>query len=337
MPVLTDYVRQIIPVNWIPAPSGWIHGNCPVCIVNGESRPDSKGRGGFKFDGQGFGYHCFNCGYTARWEPGSRFSGKLKKLFQQFGVQEADIQRLALELLREEDVSVIIEKKKNKKKVIIDWEEMQLPANAKPFTEWEDDKATDEMLQAIEYLAKRGFNPGDQRFMYSDAVRPGLMKKRFIIPFTYKGKVVGYTARWIGDVPEGTAKYFNQQPKNNFVYGLDRQQDKTIVIITEGPMDAIVTDGIAIGNNNINEQQADIIDNLNKDVILLPDADKSGRDAIYTAIDRGWKVSFPEWHDCKDASDAMEKYGRLYTIRTILDSAISNPIKIKVKMKGYCA
>ena len=53
MPVLTDYVRQIIPVNWIPAPSGWIHGNCPVCIVNGESRPDSKGRGGFKFDGQG--------------------------------------------------------------------------------------------------------------------------------------------------------------------------------------------------------------------------------------------------------------------------------------------
>ena len=76
---------------------------------------------------------------------------------------------------------------------------------------------------------------------------------------------------------------------------------------------------------------------MNKDVILLPDADKSGRDAIYTAIDRGWKVSFPEWHDCKDASDAMEKYGRLYTIRTILDSAISNPIKIKVKMKGYCA
>ena len=58
------------------------------------------------------------------------------------------------------------------------------------------------------------------------------MYKRFIVPLI---KVFpGYTARWIGN-PEGMPKYYNQQPKNNFVYGLDSQtKDKNVVIVTEG-------------------------------------------------------------------------------------------------------
>ena len=163
------------------------------------------------------------------------------------------------------------------------------------------------------------------------------MYKRFIIPFFYKGIPVGYTARWIGNPPEGMPKYYNHNLKKNFVYGLDSQtKDKNVVIVTEGQLDAIFTDGVAIGSNNINDDQANIIDSLNKRVIVLPDADASGMKMVNKAMDRGWGVAFPEWDNCKDAADAAMKYGRLYTVRSILDSVVTNTTKIKVLAKGYC-
>ena len=87
---------------------------------------------------------------------------------------------------------------------------------------------------------ERGFDITDNRLWYSDTKTPARMYKRFIVPFFYKGIPVGYTARWIGNPPEGMPKYYNQQPKNNFVYGLDSQtKDKNVVIVTEGQLDAI--------------------------------------------------------------------------------------------------
>ena len=48
------------------------------------------------------------------------------------------------------------------------------------------------------------------------------------------------------------------------------------------------------------------------------------------------KYAFPEWDNCKDAADAAMKYGRLYTVRSILDSVVTNTTKIKVLARGYC-
>jgi len=337
MALITEFVKTVIPVNWKSTPSGWTSGNCPMCVINGQGRPDTKGRGGIRFDDDKFQYNCFNCGYKTGWSPGKRITGRLKRLFQQFGVDESEVQRLQLELLKEEDVAVVLARQaKRNEPVIIDWDEYQLPEGAQSICDYTGEP-TPEFIKAVEYLYERGFDPMDPRFMYSPASAPGRMKNRFIVPFTYKDKVVGYTARWIGNPPEGMPKYFNQQPKNNFVYGLDRQTpDKNIVIVTEGQLDAIVTDGVAIGSNNINDDQANIIDSLQKRVILLADADSAGMRAVYKAIERGWSVSFPEWDDCKDASDALLKYGRLFTVRSILDSAVSNPTKIKVLAKSYC-
>ena len=30
-------------------PSGWTTINCPMCTTNGQSRPDTRSRGGFRF------------------------------------------------------------------------------------------------------------------------------------------------------------------------------------------------------------------------------------------------------------------------------------------------
>ena len=77
-----------------------------------------------------------------------------------------------------------------------------------------------------------------------------------------------------------------------------------------------------------------LIDKLNKRVILCPDRDDAGKDLIEKAVELGWEVSFPPWHsDCKDAADAVQKYGRLLTLKSIVDNATNNKLKIEVKAK----
>ena len=55
---------------------------------------------------------------------------------------------------------------------------------------------------------ERGFDITDNRLWYSDTKKLPRMYKRFIVPFFYKGIPVGYTARWIGNPPEGMPKYY---------------------------------------------------------------------------------------------------------------------------------
>ena len=157
------------------------------------------------------------------------------------------------------------------------------------------------------------------------------------MPYRYQSKIVGNTARWIGDVPnKETSKDYVQQPKN-FVYGLGKRADKKITIVTEGQIDAIAVDGVAIGSNNMSLEQSKIIEKTGNHIILLPDADKSGLKLVRQALDRGWSVSFPPWDDdVKDAADAVKKYGRLFTVKTIIDFSINNTTKAEVLAKGYC-
>lgn len=336
MSIVNEYIRTLIPANWRPNPSGWTSGNCPMCIQNGQARPDTKGRGGFHFEEDKFQYHCFNCGYKTGWAPGKKINSRLKSLMVQFGASESDVQRLQLELLREEDVAELLIRQERRKKLTIDWPEMELPPGTMQFMDHPEIDVN--WINAATYLTDRGFNIEDPRFMYCTGIQPAQINKRFVVPFTYNGKVVGYSARWVGSPPDKkTPKYYNKQPPVNYVYGLDRQTpEKEIAILTEGYLDAIITDGIAAGTNTINEEQADIISSLNKKIVVAPDRDKAGMQLVNAAIKYGWSVSFPDWEDCKDPGDAQIKYGRLYTVRSILDSVVDNPTKIQVLAKKYC-
>ena len=41
-----------------------------------------------------------------------------------------------------------------------------------------------------------------------------------------------------------------------------------------------------------------------------------------------------QWEDdIKDAADAIQRYGKLYTLKSIIDARISNNTKISVKMR----
>lgn len=102
------------------------------------------------------------------------------------------------------------------------------------------------------------------------------------------------------------------------------------MILTEGVLDAWVVDGISI-LGEITRSKIDIINSLQKQIIVCPDRDKKGYDLVKTAIDNKWAVSFPKWDIyIKDAAKAAEKYGRLLTTHSIIASAIHGKDKIRL-------
>ena len=119
------------------------------------------------------------------------------------------------------------------------------------------------------------------------------------------------------------------------MFNIDRfvNSERDFVIVTEGVFDAILIDGVSVLGNGVTPEQAHLIDKLNKRVILCPDRDEAGKDLIDKAIELGWEVSFPLERWYQRCPDAVEHYGRLLTVNSIIKYATDNKIKIQVQAK----
>jgi hypothetical protein len=307
-----------------PSPKGWVSFNCPMCIQNGQSRNDTKRRGGLLFNPDGaVSYHCFNCDYKTSWSPGRTLSFKMMKLLKQLGFEEAEVQRLRLELLSQADVENLIQREPEPAWTP-NWAEFNFTF---PIQELSDPAK-------IAYLEDRQIYDLSV-WLETSATFSGL-NNRVILPLTYDNKIVGFQSRYVGQVPDKLAKYYKRAPAD-YVFGLDRQRDsRQYVIVTEGEFDALLTNGLSLGSNNLSDRQIQLIEDLNIEPILLPDADSSGKDLVERAADFGWSVSFPEWEGCKDVGDAVKKYGRLFAVYSILQAAEHSPTKIRLMGKRYC-
>lgn len=307
-------------INGRTSPNGWVSFNCPMCVVNGQARPDAKRRGGLMYNPDGaVSYHCFNCQYKTGWQPGRTLSFKFRKLLKQLGFDEAEVQRLNFELLAQADIENI-SKREPEPTYIPQWPDYDLDFDVRPVED--PDKIA--YLESRQLLNLATWLETDNEYR--------LMNKRIILPFTYENRLVGYTARYIGEPTDEKkfGKYIKKCPAN-YVFGLDNQREqRQYVIVCEGEFDALLTSGLSIGSNNMNSKQVQLIEDLNIEPIVIPDQDAAGRLLAEQAADYGWSVSFPEWENCKDVSDAVAKYGRLYTIHSILQAAEHSPTKIRL-------
>ena len=328
MNLIQASVQTFLPPKRKTTPSGWISFNAVCCHHNGDS-PDTRKRGGVLFNEDGFQYHCFNCGFKAGWTPGRLLSKNTKNLFQWMGMPTDEINKLNLEALRnKEDIPKAV------KTFNFDLQEKELPEDSESITSWARDlsrlnsELRDKFYSIVEYVDNRGFDPYDERFYWSPA--PGYAD-RVLIAFRQDGKIVGYTGR---KVTEGKPKYLTDaQP--GYVFNIDRQiEDREYLIVVEGQFDAMAVDGVAIMSNDPNPTQIARINQLGKKVIVVPDRDKPGAKMIDTALANNWSVSIPDWEDdVKDCADAMKRYGRLYTLFTILESREDSEIKIQLMKK----
>jgi hypothetical protein len=323
--------------------SGWLSSNAVCCIHNGDSQ-DTRGRGGLMVNGNGsVSWHCFNCQFKTSYTPGRPLSFKFRKLLRWLGGDLNEIQRLVIEALRIKDL--IKPEEIEEEKESITFERRSLPAEAKSF--WalaefyklaDNNNLPANFVHAVNYVVDRKIDCNRYDFYWTPEVEHKLAH-RVIVPFKYKNEIVGYIARAINDGIK--PKYHSNHPAD-FVFNLDNQRpDNKFVIVCEGTFDAMSVDGVSVQSNEISEQQAELIEQLGKPVIFVPDfdkhTDKQGREvwpgyaAVEQAVEYGWSVSFPVWREtCKDINSAVQKYGKLFVLKAILDAQESNPLKIKL-------
>lgn len=310
-------ILSFLPARRKSSPGGWISFDAPCCELRGLTSKKSQ-RGGMKLNpDDGWSYHCFNCGYTASYAPGRMLGFKAKQLLGWLGVDDLTIERINLESLRHRSIHGLLEdSQRTVKKVVIEFEEKDLPPNLEPV----------EPGEIQDYLKRRSLS-----LDYPYMTNPTLSRPNVLIPFTYKGMMVGNAIRFTDD---RLPKFINDtQP--GYVFGTDLQKpDWQYVIVTEGVFDALSIDGLAVLHNDINSQQVELIKSLERQVIVVPDRDEAGMKLVDRAVELGWAVSMPEWPEgCKDVNDAVIQMGKLATLITILAAKETSRIKIEMRKK----
>ena len=334
MNLIQSTILTSLPAGRKKTPSGWISFNAPCCIHNGESQ-DKKKRGGIMTSADGtVSYHCFNCGYKASYVIGRKLTQKMRMFMSYIGIADDTIRKLAIEAMRHEEGDIRYEKKK-----FISFKKKDLPKNAKRLEYWLENYKTltateqNNIDKLLNYVDSRGMGAEWYDFMYSPHNYFDI-DKRLLIPFYWRGDIVGYTGRLFEPIEK--VKYFTDvQP--GYVFNMDAQDwSRKFVIVTEGPFDAISISGVSILGSEINDIQRELIDGLSRQVIVVPDRDKPGQKLIDQAIEFGWSVAFPKWKDeVVDVADAVLKYGRLFTMQSILKSTESSKLKIDLNRKLY--
>lgn len=345
---IQDAVKSILPGKRKAGSNGWTSFNAVCCEHNGENR-DTRGRGGLMLNADGsVSYHCFNCNYKASYQPGRHLNYKFRKLLSWFGASENEIKRLVIDALRIKEL-VLPDRKQEEEKEEVVFTPRPLPEGAASFSEWksvlaltDDDYVTPASLKnSVEYIDGRGGDLLQRYEFYTTEDEEHNMHKRVIVPCYWKGELIGSTSRTYID---GIKPKYYADYEPNYVFNMDRQlYDSKFVLVMEGPFDAMAVDGVAILSNECSEVQADIIDSLGKEVIVVPDFDMkevrgrkvwAGEHLVDQAMEYGWNVSYPIWSErVKDTAEAVKQYGRLFVIKSILAGKLTSRLKIELMKK----
>lgn len=313
-------ILSLVPGKKKQTSSGWTSFNAICCGHRGH-RSDTRQRGGIKFEGPNWVMHCFNCGYSCSFTVGKSIGAKTRSFLKWCGVDEEQIQKWSLESLQNRDLlEIVLQKRKLEN---IKFKTKKLPDSEK----LSEDNPRHKIF--VEYLNKRKINLQEFTFY----VNPDAKHRNqygIIIPYYYKEKLVGHTTRFIDNK---TPKYINDQ-QAGYVFNIDKQKnDSQVCIVTEGIFDALSIDGVALMHDDISKEQAVVLAQLNRKIIVVPDYDKAGLKITDRALELGYHVSLPLWEDVKDVNDAVIKYGKLPTLLSILESATMSKIKIEMRKK----
>jgi len=317
MGLIADTLQTYLPSKRKHTPSGWISFNAPCC-------DDKRQRGGFIVNaGDAVSYHCFNCGFKCSWQPGRHISQKMNQFMRNLNIPDDIISQLRLEALRLDDNTTEV------RSIIPKFDVRALPLDSEPIDTLLNNPP-EKLVSILEYMIDRKIYPEDYSFYWTPKVG---FSNRLIIPFLYKGAVVGWTARVINDAKP---KYLSEQ-QPGYVFNLDRQSDdREFVIVSEGPFDALSIDGCALLGAEIKDSQNWLLKQLNKELILVPDKDHEGPRTVEQAIEYNWSVSMPNWPEgIKDINDAVIKIGKLATLWLIVQAKESNALKIRLRAKQW--
>lgn len=325
---------------------GGFHINCPMCVGRGESA-DQRMRCGVKPDLGGVVVHCFNCGGKARWKPGETISRNMQGFLRGVGVPDDEVNRLIhkafsyREMFQTSPTALLHLPDTYQPS----FDTVSLPSGARPFAAWlADDAQPNDFIDAAGYLLGRGDVLASATTYYWTP-EPGrhAMNRRVIVPLTYQGRNVGYTAR---AVDGETRPRYHMESQPNYLFNVEAltAPKRKYAILCEGIFDALAIDAVGLLGARLNPQQIAWIKSFGKEVILVPDRDQRGSALIDIALANNWRVAFPSlngigqswWDDgVKDCADAVRLYGRAWTLLSVIESSTANKLEINLKRKLY--
>lgn len=337
---ISDDIKQSIVDNighTVRSNKGWHQRNCMLCHLNGETA-DTRRRFGIIYNNDGsIGARCFNCRFKATYTPGKSLSSKFQMFMREIGVSDYDIKRFNFEIFKEGNgTGSIVTLGKAVKRITDAWKETSLPKGAKTLRMWLEEGCNDpDFISVAEYACRRGMMGIDDLY-WSPQKDYHCTHQRLLMPFRYRGVIVGYTGRlYYTHKNKSIAKYINHFP-TDYIYNVDiaRSYDVDTIVLVEGVIDAYLVNGISVCNNLVSQAQADYINSLGKRVVVCPDFDADGRPLVDAALTNGWEVSFPNWDTgIKDPAEACGQYGEILTLKSIIDFSERSPMKIELKWK----
>lgn len=309
--------------------------NCPCCVYMGERRADTRGRGGLFIEADTIGYNCFNCRFKCLYKAGEGLSFRMKKFLELLGVPSIEISRIRFEELRNSSITYkvlgSVSTTVSKPRLDIDFEDVELPRNTCLLHDLiSDNSASEDVLDVISYAIDRGVSNHPYLMWVNDTYNK--FNRRLMIPYIFRDKVVGYTARCI-DPCKKNERYVSVSPNTSkYVFNADCLfKNRKYLIITESPIDSILYDGVATMNFQATKKQINLINEFKGEKIVVPDFGSGGLSMIDTATSEGWGVYFPEWNTKFDLGEASQLYGRIFVLERILTQYVKNSIEIKIR------
>lgn len=319
---LETIIKRYIKLPNHPSGTGWYPILCKVCNDHGRKGP----RGGFRFDDNKVAYHCFNCGHSTVFDPDTHknMPEKMVQVLRDFNVPEDEWQGVVLANLGRQNsggTNTVTAPPTSVEPAVIPLpSHFYLLSSASPNDKWAQ--------LANAYLdVDRGVDPTSYGFMLSHPNGdPNVDKwfKRVIIPIYKEKQLIFYVGRDL--TGKLTQKYLSPSySKEKVLFGFEelfRQTEEPLYIV-EGWFDAFAINGVAILGNEISEAHATWLNRSQRRKVYIPDRLGDGWVAAERALELGWDVSTPEIGDCKDISEAVIKYGKMYVVKSIVDKTIS--------------
>jgi len=333
---LEDVVRQYIPLPHVNA-KGWHNCVHPIC-----DHGNKGSRAAFLFADNVTVFHCYNCGVKTKYDPSSHktMPPKMIAILDDFGIPDSEWQQIVFD-----NLTLQTKTKSDYQPDRIKIDPMVLPT-PEDFYFLADAKSNDQWaVIAKEYLKHdRGINWKDYPFMLSHKSDDVLMRKwfkRLIIPmYNRKNELVFYQGR---DLTEAAVKKYQSPPAtaSKIIYGFDKLFDYSNtapLYVVEGWFDAFLIDGVALLGNTISEEQAIWLDKSQRKKVYIPDRFGNGKEVALHALSLGWSIATPDIgsdESCKDMTDVINKYGKLYTMKTLAERTATG-FAAQTQIELYC-
>jgi hypothetical protein len=331
---IEELVRSNVVFSGSVSASGWERLYCEVC---GDGARTKGPRGAFLFEGDACFYNCFNCGIEGNFDPNREVpcSKHMWEILTSFGIQPREFNKLAEDAKKANGIKVV------KRQPLILPKIDPIPDYMKLLREFpKDSLIADEARRFL--WTKYKMTEDDYPFYLStgkskeDHYIAKALRPRIIIPAMYHGDMLYWQARIF--VGESKSKYISASVKNatSVVFGMDnltRHRHRPLYI-TEGFFDSWHVGGVATMTNRMKKGRIDTINRSARDKVILPDQNDDGMNLADQGIELGWGVSLPKIYPETDICGAINRFGKLYVMKSIIDNTYHGD-RAKISLKIF--